>query len=407
MPPSLISRLHRFNLDREPERLAKKYAAMRRDAFAFFRGTAHLFYQDWPRRSPLDDTPLTWACGDLHLENFGSYRGSNGLAYFDINDFDEAALAPAGRDLARLAVSTLLGARTVGVPVAEARSLWNQSHLAYAKALRTGKALWVERATADGLVKRLLRSVKNRTRADLLDTRTRITRGGRRIKIDGLHALAASRGEHAAVARVISRARSSRDDPAFFRVVDVARRVAGTGSLGVRRFSVLVRGEGGINGYALLDLKQAAPSCLAPTVHLRQPRWSSEAERVVTIQRRVQAVSPALLHAVRMGPHSYILRELQPVEDRLALDQARRKRRRLADALRVMAELAAWGQLRSSGRDGSATADEWVDFGHSNAWTRPLVDYTRYYADVVYGYWKTFAEAYDDGLFVTPASWRS
>jgi hypothetical protein len=63
--------------------------------------------------------------------------------------------------------------------------------------------------------------------------------------------------------------------------------------------------------------------------------------------------------------------------------------------------VAAWGQLRSGGRDGSATADEWVDFGHDNSWTRPFVDYTRYYADVVYGYWKEFSQAYDDGA-LTP-----
>src|SRR5215472_6370471 len=136
---------------------------MRRDAFAFFRGTAHLFYGDWPRRSPLDRTPLTWACGDLHLENFGSYKGSNRLAYFDINDFDEAALAPAGRDLARFAISTLLAARTMGLPAAEARSLFNQTRLAYSHMLVGGKALWIERATARGLVKQLLQNVKRRT----------------------------------------------------------------------------------------------------------------------------------------------------------------------------------------------------------------------------------------------------
>jgi uncharacterized protein (DUF2252 family) len=399
MPQSLIARLRRFNADREPERLAIKYATMRRDPFAFFRGTAHLFYADWPHRSPLDKTPLTWACGDLHLENFGSYLGSNRLAYFDINDFDEAALAPASRDLARLAVSTLLASRVMRLPPAEARSLWNQAHLAYARALRMGKAMWVERATARGLVKRLLRRVKDRTRADLLDARTEVVRGRRRIRIDGVHALPLAERDQAAVARVIGHARVCRDDPTYFRVIDVARRIAGTGSLGVRRFTALVRGEGGIDGYALLDLKQAAPSSLAPTVSVRQPTWSSEAERVVTIQRRVQAVSPALLHAVRMGHRSYILRELQPVEDRLALNATRTKRRRLEEALCVMAEVVAWGQLRSGGHGGSATADEWVEFGHSTTWTRPLVDYTRYYADVVYAYWKEFVQAYDDSVF--------
>ena len=147
MPRSLISRLRQFNVDREPDRRAIKYERMRQDAFAFFRGTAHLFYADWPQRTPLDRTPLTWACGDLHLENFGSYKGANRLAYFDINDFDEAALAPAGFDLTRFAVSTLLASRTMDLPTSEGRSLWNQARLAYSRALRQGKALWVERST--------------------------------------------------------------------------------------------------------------------------------------------------------------------------------------------------------------------------------------------------------------------
>jgi uncharacterized protein (DUF2252 family) len=399
MPRSLISRLRQFNADREPERRAIKYERMRQDAFAFFRGTAHLFYGDWPKRSPLDRSPLTWACGDLHLENFGSYKGSNRLAYFDINDFDEAALAPAGYDLARFAVSTLLAARTMDLPASEGRSLWNQARLAYSHSLRQGKALWVERSTARGLVKGLLRAVKNRTQASLLNSRTTMSRGRRRLTIDGVHALQASREAQQAVRRTLARTRPCRDAPQFFRVLDVARRVAGTGSLGVRRFTVLIEGNGGRNGQALLDLKQAVPSTLAPVAEARQPRWASEADRVVTIQRRVQAVSPALLHAVRMGHNSYILRELQPIEDRLALAEARDKRRRLADALRVMAEVVAWGQLRSAGREGSAGADELVQFGHKSDWPGPLLDYARYYADVVNDYWQEFAEAYDDGAF--------
>src|SRR5262245_12783293 len=87
-----------FNRDRIPELVERKYAKMARDAFVFFRGTAHLFWEDWPSAAQgLDDAPLAWSCGDLHLENFGSYRGDNGLSYFDLNDFDDASLAPATR----------------------------------------------------------------------------------------------------------------------------------------------------------------------------------------------------------------------------------------------------------------------------------------------------------------------
>jgi uncharacterized protein (DUF2252 family) len=399
MALSLITRILRFNEGREPERLALKYAAMRRNPFGFFRGTAHLFYRDWPAASPLDQSPLTWACGDLHLENFGSYKGQNGLAYFDINDFDEAALAPAGRDLARFATSTLLAVTNLGLSAAEARAFGHQAHLAYMHALRLGKPMWVERATARGLVKQLLRRVKRRTRSDLLAERTTVVDGRRRLRIDGRRALAMSRESKHQVVRALTHAHVSREAPGFYRVIDVARRIAGTGSLGLQRAVILVNGHGGPDGNVLLDLKEAAPSALSPTVRTRQPRWTSEADRVVTIQRRVQAVSPALLQPLRLGRRSYILRELQPSEDRLALAPVRDERDRLGTAHCVMAEVIAWGQLRSGGHHGSATADEWIAFGHQRSWANPLFDFTRWYADIVRGYWKEFSEAYDDGAF--------
>jgi uncharacterized protein (DUF2252 family) len=399
MALSIVSRILRFNDGREPERLALKYRAMRRNPFGFFRGTAHLFYRDWPAGSPLDQSPLTWACGDLHLENFGSYKGVNGLAYFDMNDFDEAALAPAGRDLARFATSTALAIANLGLPAADGRTFAHQAHLSYTHSLRLGKPLWVERATARGMVRELLRRVKRRTQRDLLEERTTVGGGRRRLRIDGRHALAISSESRQQVIRALAQSRVAREEPSFYRVIDVARRIAGTGSLGLQRAVILVNGHGGPDGNVLLDLKQAAPSALAPTVRVRQPRWSSEAERVVTLQHRVQAVSPGLLRPLRLGRRSYILRELQPTEDRLALGHAFDEPARLQDALRVMANVVAWGQLRSAGRQGSATADEWIEFGHDRSWARPLFDFARWYADVVRGYWKEYCEAYEDGAF--------
>ncbi len=399
MALSVVTRILRFNEGREPQRLALKYAAMRRSPFGFFRGTAHLFYRDWPAGSPLDRSPLAWVCGDLHLENFGSYKGENGLAYFDINDFDEAALAPAGRDLARFATSTLLAITDLGLSAAEARAFGHQAHLAYTHALRLGKPMWVERATARGLVKQLLRRVKRRTQSDLLAERTTVVRGRRRLRIDGRRALAMPADSAHQVERALAHAHVSREAPDFYRVIGVARRIAGTGSLGLQRAVILVHGDGGRDGNVLLDLKEAAPSALSPTLRIRQPRWTSEADRVVSIQRRVQAVSPALLQPLRLGRRSYILRELQPSEDRLALTPVRDERQRLEVAHRLMAEVVAWGQLRSSGHQGSATADEWIEFGHQRSWSHPLSDFTGWYADLVRDYWKEFSEAYDDGAF--------
>ena len=81
---------------------------MQEDALAFFRGTCHLFCSDWLRSGVVDHAPLVWVCGDLHVENFGRYKGDNRLVYFDIADLDGGLLATCTWDLTRLATSILI-----------------------------------------------------------------------------------------------------------------------------------------------------------------------------------------------------------------------------------------------------------------------------------------------------------
>ena len=124
-----------FNAGRDPERLALKFGKMRADPFIFLRGSCHLFYARLPREPLFTAAPLAWLCGDLHLENFGSFKGDNRLAYFDINDFDEAILAPSTLDLVRFLASVQLGARSLGVTPPEAGLLGRVFIDAYAAAL--------------------------------------------------------------------------------------------------------------------------------------------------------------------------------------------------------------------------------------------------------------------------------
>ena len=160
---TIRERIDAYNGGRDPARLARKYSAMRTDPFVFFRGSAHLFWEDWARDAgPLADAPAAWACGDLHLENFASFRGDNGLVYFDLNDFDEAALAPAIADVTRLLTSTHLAARSLRLSGTDATQLCDVFLDAYIAALMDGKARWVERATATGMVRDLLRSAQDR-----------------------------------------------------------------------------------------------------------------------------------------------------------------------------------------------------------------------------------------------------
>src|SRR5689334_6608570 len=102
---SLEQRIKEFHRDRNQPTLALKYKLMAENEFTFYRATCHLFYEDLHSEPALGQGPLVWACGDLHLENFGSYRAFNGLTYFDINDFDEAMLAPACWELGRFLCS--------------------------------------------------------------------------------------------------------------------------------------------------------------------------------------------------------------------------------------------------------------------------------------------------------------
>ena len=110
MPKSATDIIRDFNSDREPERLSMKLEAMAADPFPFLRGTCHLYYQRLTEKSLSPGGPPAWICGDLHIENFGTFLGDNGLTYFDINDYDEAVVAPVTWDIVRLVTSVYVAA---------------------------------------------------------------------------------------------------------------------------------------------------------------------------------------------------------------------------------------------------------------------------------------------------------
>ena len=389
-----LVRIERFNAGRDPERLRIKYRKMRSSPFAFFRGTAHLFWEDLASRSgALPDSPLVWACGDLHFENFGSFQGDNGLSYFDLNDFDDAALAPASWEIARFVASAYVAAPSLSLTRSEANELVKLFLDAYREALVDGKARWIERATASGMVRTLLRRVTKETPLTLIDSRTAVRKGKRRIDVDGRRALPVTDSQRRRVTRQLDNFAKSQPDPDFFRVIDIARRVAGLGSLGLERYIVLVHGDGGPDGNALLDAKKAVPSSLASFQSLRQPAWPSEADRIVSIQRRMQAIAPAMLHAKKVGRGGYVLRELQPTSDRLSLRDARGDPHQLRSAAKSMGGVTAWAQLRSSGRDGSAIADSLISFAAASEWKRSIIDYGRRYEAQVRRDYRDFVEA--------------
>lgn len=402
----VVHEIQTFNAGRDPDRLALKYKGMRSSPFVFLRGTCHLFYQCLPNLPLLAEAPPVWSCGDLHLQNFGSYKGDNRLVYFDVNDFDESALAPASWDLLRFLTSVLVGAEAMHVKGKDVTELSDAFLDAYRATLAVGKAGWIERETAGGLVKDLLDGLHGRLRPDFLDSRTELKGKRRHLRLDNGKALPASDDQHERVTKLIGELAESRQNPDFYEVLDVARRIAGNGSLGVDRFVILVRGKGSPDGNYLLDLKEALPSSLLAHLDTPQPRWKSEAVRVVEVQRRMQAVSMAFLQPVTFGERSFMLRDLQPTEDRVALDASRSSPEAIAEVMGNMGGIVASAQLRSGGRDGSAIADELIDFGQAK-WRKALLGAARDCAEQVEKDWAVYCTAFDDGAFAEAGGAKS
>lgn len=395
----VVQTIANFNAGRDPERLLLKYQRMRTDPFVFLRGTCHLFYDRLPTGGVFKSAPLVWSCGDLHLENFGSYKGDNRLPYFDLNDFDEGALAPASWDLVRMLTSLRVSAPSLGFKPGDAQTLCEVFMSAYADALAHGKAHWVEPRTAHGLVKGLLDSLRDRQRPDFLNARTQLKGKKRTLRTDGKRALPATKAQRDQVHAFMDAFSRTQPHPPFFKVLDVACRVAGTGSLGVDRYAILVQGKGSPDANYLLDLKQALPSTLPPHLKIKQPKWPTQAHRVVAVQQRMQAVPMAFLQAVTMGRTSYVLRGLQPAEDRVSLDGARQSLADIRKVIATMGGIVGWAQLRSSGRQGSSITDELIDFAQGKKWQNKLLEASHDFAAQTLQDAATFDAAYDDGVF--------
>ena len=393
-----ISSILKFNQNRNETLVQLKYKAMRADIFRFYRGTCHLFFEDNHQNKLLNDAPNTWICGDLHLENFGSYKGDNRLVYFDMNDFDEALLAPCLWDVSRFLCSIIVAHKIMGIKKVESIVLAESVLKSYVNALQKAHAKFIQTETSQGVIKDLLDALKQRKRKDFIDKRTEIIVGKRKIKVDGIKAFTLDENQKSKVKNVIDDWAQSQEKKDFYKVHDIATRIAGTGSLGLERYVILVEGNGKDNHY-LLDMKIAMPSSLQKFSKAIQPKWNNDAERVIEIQQRMQAVSPALLHAIEMEGENFVLKELQPSKDKLDLTLIDGKIKKLTGSLNTFAEILAWDQLRSSSRQGSVTADELIDFAMRTDWQQPILDFCATYFEKVKTDYIIFCNAFDDGEF--------
>ena len=134
-------------------------------------------------------TSVLCVMGLSQERHFGSYKADNRLVYFDINDFDESALAPCTWDIVRLLTSIQCGADALSATAAQALAVGHDCLNSYRDALIRGKSLWVEPETSSGLVRDLFEALQKRSRSEFLDGRTLRKNDHRRLKVDDVKAL--------------------------------------------------------------------------------------------------------------------------------------------------------------------------------------------------------------------------
>ena len=319
--PDPISLLEEQAVSRVSELVPIRYGRMSVSPFTFFRGAALIMASDLAAapRSGLS----VQTCGDAHMLNFGVFASPERNLVFDLNDFDETLPGPWEWDVKRLAASIEIGGRDRGFTDRERK----QAVLAAAEQYRLTLAdlagqpnltVWyakvdAEQALASAGVRAKLRKrseatlAKARTRDSLqaFEKLTRIVDGEPRIISDPplivpieelLPEMQSEQLYGVLTGMLRAYRRTLQSDRRHlleqFRLVQVARKVVGVGSVGTRAWIVLLLGRDGADPL-FLQAKEAQPSVLARFVGKSQ--YANEGQRVVAGQRIMQASSDIFL----------------------------------------------------------------------------------------------------------------
>jgi uncharacterized protein (DUF2252 family) len=258
----------------------------------------------------------------------------------------------------------------------------------------------MEQQTARGIIKSFLKKVCDRKQKELLRDHAVMKDGRHRLRIDNARIFAI---EKPLKKELSGHLQGWIKDNAYlssrYDVVDAGFRVAGTGSIGVKRYVFLLRKNYGVRKYIMVDMKQSLPSSLQPYLTVPQPQWASNAEQVVAIQERMQNIPPALLSFTTFKDDSYVVKEMQPTADKLQLLSIRNRPGAISSVLEAMALLTSSAHLRSSGRQGAAVADELIEFGKDVHWHQPVLKYAYEYSRQVKQDHAEYAKDYKVGFF--------
>jgi uncharacterized protein (DUF2252 family) len=362
-PVQLILDSHEGRLDwLIPVRVARMVTS----PYGFLRGTAIVMAADVARLPATGITPVI--CGDAHLGNFGFYASPEGELVIDLNDFDEAHPGSWEWDLRRLVASIFVAGRENGASDEECHSSVLACVAAYRDEvrflaeqpllMRSYNRLDVgrlhETATEKSLREEIERSVKRartRTSDRALPRFTAEHEGTRRIVEEPPLITRVSEQDAEAIAEgldayLLTLAPHWRRALGGYTLVDIAHKVVGVGSVGLRAYVALLEGSSP-EDVVFLQLKQARRSVLAPYVHGESAWHAHQGQRVVEYQQALQTVSDPLLGWTTIGEHQYYVRQFRNMKGTIALDSI--DAAALTDYAGIVGHLLAKGHARTSG----------------------------------------------------------
>ena len=324
-------------IERDPRAFRGKFRKMAADPFAFYRGSAPLFYSDLDRLDDpwVDDaTSRVWIQGDLHAENYGTYMDSAGVLVFDVNDFDEAYLGHYTWDLQRMAASlALLGFRKALSDDSIARLIEEYAR-AYLETVRLFATSEVDREfrltldNTEGILHDVLEVARMETRIQLLERVTIIAGGDRRLATGpGVREL--EDDERQAVCAAYERyldtiPEAKRQQSISYAVKDVVGRSGfGIGSAGLRAYNLLVEGRTqALENDVVLSMKQAQTPAVSRVVRDERIRsyFEHEGHRTAVSQGALQAHADPWVGWTELDGVGQVIKELSPYEADLDWD---------------------------------------------------------------------------------------
>lgn len=386
---SLLKRIDKYNAAAPTELYNLKMAALQESPFRFYRGTCHLFAEDLRKVYHPKTSIMVWNCGDAHFENFGSYKGDNRQVYFDLDDFDESFLGSPVAELTRFMTSIVIAGMQMGTTGVHIHKAINDILQTYVSTIQKRKALMLEAEVAPGAFKKFFSQMSTLNREDFIARRTIKEKGLLKLKIDDKRYMPLEESKKKELFKSLSPliTKNARFSEMVFE--DAAVRIAGTGSLGQERYCILFYSKRKGKQY-LVDVKESRQSSYSGLSGSKQPKFRNEAERIINTGHIMQFTPPAFIAPLRMGDKWFVVKELQPTADRMALDSFDKDFHRLTDVAIEMSKLIAYAHIRGCGNYGASTVDELINFTAKKQWQRDVVDLSGMLALKNNKYYKTF-----------------